>query len=942
MTNRAFSGGALIADTGLPAGRLEVRPLPRHATDGGSVMTAQPFVYTITDGQLPDGAEIPSPMYARFRVYADGARSPMLEFAGSVSESEDPITLGEIYRSTGPAPDIDPEIIRAGDPVERLDLTNLSIELGEGDVIGPASSVDDRIAVFNGTGGKTLADGGKTIAELVAADTTNASAIATEAASRAAADTALDDRVDTLETTVADHETRIDDLEAAPGGGGSSLDADTYDLDAMPEQYTGTTDAEALQWAVDRLLLTDDGDPTERNITILVPARVVDVTSATVQETGTLGTYGLPGNTYGTRKGANAQVLIPATGNLATKKCLVLTLKAKQPSVMGYSVVNGDGLDVSVPPTTSVIKSDLVGMGNVAMIGASRALDGYAGLYFSLVQLRTEGVTFRATEGITALDASHLFSWQGEAIADTGVSSADIRDPRRKADGTWFVEGVTPDGDECAFEFQQFAFKTPKLWNGGSIDLRYVAGQGYRNLIDLNEHVRLGVCFPLYCFVGVKLMGQSHTSLLDFVKPHRCPYGVEGPEAGGWFGNAPEALTVLRHYGGEGYHPGEFGNPAGDRWFNHRSRFSDPNNLWYGWAEYHPSTAEPPETWPTMPDGEGENVQIRKMLDPLGGSSDIDTTPAMTTHTWAAGVTIVGNGATETEAVQEVVVDDDGDIAFGALQQGQRFTLYLKHSGDGHVIDWAAASGGYNLVLTGSFDTPVDNLLEVIEGRCTWTTSPTTKVIEASVRSLGVVADLTSEGGSETLIFADDFNGAGTAFITGRTPSTPVGAEVWADYGSNGWATVSGSNYVREWNGNQNSINVYDVGQSAGVFEADWVLTGAGFSLGGMVFNGTDFNTHWRIRFRESDGLINLERISGGLIADAYSGSITGGSAMSTGAYLVRIEFDDNSVTVKVNGATVIDESLPSRAGATGTDIGLKGSNGAETTYHVDEVRFYI
>jgi hypothetical protein len=37
---------------------------------------------------------------------------------------------------------------------------------GSGDVVGPASSTADRIAVFNGTTGKLLKDGGKTIAEL--------------------------------------------------------------------------------------------------------------------------------------------------------------------------------------------------------------------------------------------------------------------------------------------------------------------------------------------------------------------------------------------------------------------------------------------------------------------------------------------------------------------------------------------------------------------------------------------------------------------------------------------------------------------------------------------------------------------------------------------------------------------------------------------------------
>lgn len=42
---------------------------------------------------------------------------------------------------------------------------------GTGDVVGPASSVADRIAVFSGTTGKLIVDGGKTVAELQPLDT---------------------------------------------------------------------------------------------------------------------------------------------------------------------------------------------------------------------------------------------------------------------------------------------------------------------------------------------------------------------------------------------------------------------------------------------------------------------------------------------------------------------------------------------------------------------------------------------------------------------------------------------------------------------------------------------------------------------------------------------------------------------------------------------------
>lgn len=42
---------------------------------------------------------------------------------------------------------------------------------GAGDVVGPASSVDDRIATFDGATGKLIQDGGQTIAQVIAAST---------------------------------------------------------------------------------------------------------------------------------------------------------------------------------------------------------------------------------------------------------------------------------------------------------------------------------------------------------------------------------------------------------------------------------------------------------------------------------------------------------------------------------------------------------------------------------------------------------------------------------------------------------------------------------------------------------------------------------------------------------------------------------------------------
>lgn len=60
------------------------------------------------------------------------------------------------------------ELEQAGTSVQctTQDIADLGGGGGSGDVVGPASSVDDRIATFDGTTGKLIQDGGKTIAGL--------------------------------------------------------------------------------------------------------------------------------------------------------------------------------------------------------------------------------------------------------------------------------------------------------------------------------------------------------------------------------------------------------------------------------------------------------------------------------------------------------------------------------------------------------------------------------------------------------------------------------------------------------------------------------------------------------------------------------------------------------------------------------------------------------
>jgi hypothetical protein len=67
--------------------------------------------------------------------------------------------LGGVKRNTGSAG----QVVSGIDASGNLEYTTPS---GTGDVVGPSSVVDERIAVFDGTTGKLIKDGGVTIAQI--------------------------------------------------------------------------------------------------------------------------------------------------------------------------------------------------------------------------------------------------------------------------------------------------------------------------------------------------------------------------------------------------------------------------------------------------------------------------------------------------------------------------------------------------------------------------------------------------------------------------------------------------------------------------------------------------------------------------------------------------------------------------------------------------------
>ena len=113
-------------------------------------------------------------------------------------------------------------------------------------------------------------------------------------------------------------------------------------------------------------------------------------------------------------------------------------------------------------------------------------------------------------------------------------------------------------------------------WNQGTFQ------QALDYNIDQNEHLVVLNAFINYCGSAVKLRGHSHISTIVHSSFQRCPIWYEAPETGDWNGNGAYALATVIHAGGEAYHDGVNGNPAGARWYSHVARVWDPSGLWKG------------------------------------------------------------------------------------------------------------------------------------------------------------------------------------------------------------------------------------------------------------------------------------------------------------------------------------------------------------------------
>jgi hypothetical protein len=766
----------------------------------------------------------------------------------------------------------------------------------------------------------------------------------------------LDATITGINDTLSSHDSRLTALESS--GVGAASESGIIDIDELLEQNPGWTDGEAILWAIRRLRLTDNDLPTERNIVILLGEREYDITDLPFLETGVLGTYG----TGETRYGASAQLLIPATGPIASNKVLTLEFRAKRPSSFGYSVVNGDASNVM--PTNAVIRSDAIPPagegGNYTIIGGSRALDGYAGLYLTCVIIVTNNVTFRPSEGLSAGDWSHCFSWQGErAIADTGIPSDDLHlhDPRRNPDGSAYTGGA-----EIEFRKWSVGFKSPRIANGADCHVHNIDVQGFRIGLDHQEHLRVDYIFPNYNYEGIRLRAMSHVATIGHAVFQRCPIWLCGPDVGDNSGWGSFALIRVGLASGELYHPGEFGNPPGARWYNHVSRIWDPNDMIKGEITIYEHPGEEDPAWPTIPSGHGANLIIRHLgVDPI---PDPPAPPDFSPATLNAPIdgdtiTIIVNDLKPRYPTRSLLDSDAfftwvglvagtvGSALFVGSTEGAETFTPTPVAPSGWILRWHG--GAAPAIELGDDDLGVI-FWEAIEG-------PIDDYLMLDYMALGNSLGASYEvPGIGSVIMREEMTGA-----AGSSLVTPHALAI----GTGNWS--GSSEFRRDASGTKVSYHVaspgillFDVTQNSGGNErsrwrGDIVFLGNATNGFGLVVNhnnGVAWNeqTYWMTMVNEAGGTIILAYYNGpaGGTITQYGGTYSRGSAFTgTLTHEIRISADGDTVTVwLIDGATetqiISSGVVAGRPSKTGIFFGIRDGGAGANQAHLDNIETRI
>jgi hypothetical protein len=387
--------------------------------------------------------------------------------------------------------------------------------------------------------------------------------------------------------------------------GGAAYEPHTYRIDDVIAANPGFTDGRALQWIIDRIVLDDQGSPlaVPRSIRVLVPRRVVDVSGEPLKETTS------PNG--GATEGANSRILIPAVGTISERPFVTLVFEPEGgiDGTFGYSVVSSG--NESVPSREAVITTR--DTGGTALLGVSRAVDGYAGTWLSNVIVVNNGVIFRVPNGapITACDLSQALSIGGRSwIIDVDASSDRIADPR-------------PNG--------RYALRTPRIYNGGQMTIDRVSIKGFAFGVEVNEHLHVRNAFINYCGAAWRLRVASHSSLIDRSAVQWCPVHFNGPRNTDPLRLADDCKLIVLSHGYELYDTSYFG----PRWYEHAAVVDDPGSRWAGTLNLSVDRSWMARDSTFMGRGHGKKLRI------IPHDSPMVPRGAATTTAGAAVVTIV-------------------------------------------------------------------------------------------------------------------------------------------------------------------------------------------------------------------------------------------------------------------------------------------------------------
>lgn len=321
-----------------------------------------------------------------------------------------------------------------------------------------------------------------------------------------------------------------------------------YNIDAVLADNEGFTDADALQWCIDRTEYDDDNNPlaTPRSIVVTGTRKYNFDGTAYNQTTSPNG---------GTTTGANAKILLPAIGEIDAKPFITITFRGPVRPTKSYSVVDTGNTNVMGIDGLIFECTDTAANTQPCIFGVSQSVNGYGSgtKYFSLIHVIFENCTVRGTDEapLTAVDLRHAIMTTTDGLSiDTGTTSNAISDPSSSTAG--------------------YGLRLPQDFNGAWTDLSDTFVQGYKYGVEMTEHAHVNTIYINYCVEGLTYVQASHASYVERCLLQWNKYHVT-------FSGGPHNL-IIQQLDFEGYD----GSGLGTQWYQTVSVVKDTSHYGHG------------------------------------------------------------------------------------------------------------------------------------------------------------------------------------------------------------------------------------------------------------------------------------------------------------------------------------------------------------------------